>query len=175
MPQERLPALPRSIRRTRCSRRGLVGGRRARHGATPTPILTVFALPLWLNPLRAPIHADAPLLLVAAGRLAVVKPPTPATQEVLVDWYLAGATDGVRGAMKIVGDEIMSFGWYPIARRVGGEVWLRRQMYSEATARQIKTVRRVLERSGYVEMGKIDEPSRDLWWTWAKSTDTERR
>jgi hypothetical protein len=44
-------------------------------------------------------------------------------------------------------------------------------VYSEATARQIKAVRRALVNSGYIEKGKIDEPNRDLWWSWQKVAD----
>ena len=90
----------------------------------------------------------------------------PQTQVQLAEEFIAGATVGAKGAMSIVGDQIMSFGWYPIARRVAGAVWLRRQMYSEATARQIKAVRKALVDHGYVEAGKIDEPTHDLWWIW---------
>lgn len=97
----------------------------------------------------------------------------PANQEELVETFLAGATGGVKGAMSIDGNQIMSFGWYPICRRAEGGIWLRRQMYSEATARQIKTVRRALVKSGYIETGKIDEPNREYWWTW--EVDRTRR
>lgn len=99
----------------------------------------------------------------------------PANQEQLVETFLAGATAGVKGAMSIDGDQIMSFGWYPIARRVEAGVWLRRQMYSEATARQIKAARRALVTAGYVETGKIDEPNRDRWWSWGKVAARSRR
>jgi hypothetical protein len=97
----------------------------------------------------------------------------PAPQEQLALTFLTGATVGVRGAMSIESDQIMSFGWYPICRRVEAVVWLRRQMYSEATARHIKAVRRALVSSGYVETGKIDESNRDLWWSWEKIADNE--
>jgi hypothetical protein len=90
----------------------------------------------------------------------------PQTQLQLAQAFLNGAVAGAKGAMSIEGDEVLSFGWYPIARRVGTSVWLRRQMYSEATARQIKTVRRALVTQGYVEVGKIDEATRALWWSW---------
>ena len=99
----------------------------------------------------------------------------PVNQEQLVGTFLAGATVGVKGAMSIDGDQIMSFGWYPIARRVESVVWLRRQMYSQATARQIKAVRRALVNSGYVETGKVDEPSRDRWWTWERVAGGPRK
>lgn len=97
----------------------------------------------------------------------------PQTQVELAAAFLGGAAEGVKGALSIEGDEMLSFGWYPIARRVGPVIWLRRQMYSEATARQIKAVQRALVTSGYIETGKIDEPSRDRWWSWEKATREE--
>jgi hypothetical protein len=93
---------------------------------------------------------------------------TATPQERVVETFLAGANVGISGAMSIDGDQIVSFGWYPICRRVGRAVWLRRQMYSEATARQIKKVKAVLIASGFVETGKIDEPNRDKWWVFEK-------
>jgi hypothetical protein len=90
----------------------------------------------------------------------------PDSQYELVELFLAGATAGVRGAMSIEGDRIMSFGWYPIAQRVGPGIWLRRQMYSVATARQIKTIRRALVSAGFVETEKITDSDKVHWWSW---------
>jgi hypothetical protein len=99
----------------------------------------------------------------------VSDPSLPKTQGDLVERFLAGSEDGVKGALSIAGAELLSFGWYPVARKVGGAIWVRRQMYSEATARQIKTVRRVLIAHGYVEGPKVDEPNRDKWWAYASA------
>src|SRR5689334_9011108 len=71
----------------------------------------------------------------------------------LIASFLRGDREGVTGALSIVGEELMSFGWYPIARRVGTAVWVRRRMYSQATGVHIKTVLRVLGEMAYKENG----------------------
>lgn len=94
-----------------------------------------------------------------------------APQEKLVAAFVSGATTGVKGALSIAGDDLVSFGWYPIARRVEKGFWVRRQMYSEATALHIKTVKRVLATLAFVEVGEIDEPTKDRWWLFSSTRE----
>jgi hypothetical protein len=109
---------------------------------------------------------DTELLTIGDGQF--VANGTYRTQEELIDAFIAGAEVGAKGGLGIVGDELLSFGWYPIARHVGETFLLRRQMYSLATGVQIKKTRRLLVRAGFHETGTRDEPNRDKWWIYRR-------
>lgn len=85
------------------------------------------------------------------------------TQSELVEAFAVGAGAGIKGGMSIEGDQILSFGWYPIARRVGDAIWVRQQLFSIATGKQIRTIRAVLAGRGYVETSTVTESRRETW------------
>jgi hypothetical protein len=94
--------------------------------------------------------------------------PKLANQTELIELYLGGATGGAKLALSIDGDDLVSFGWYPIARRKPAEIWLRKWMYSEATGKQIKKLRIALEAAGYKRVGDLKDDEKTQWWIYRR-------